>query len=128
MEYILDSYAWIEYFNGTEEGKIVNKLFKDPKKRFYTVICCLAEIQGWALKNKGNFENLFRLIKSNSTIIQLTEQDWIQAAKEKHEQRKAYKDFGLIDATLITIQKQIKAKIVSGDKHFKEQKGVIFLA
>ena len=125
--YIIDSYAWIEYFLGSRKGEVLKKLFLDYGNRFITIECCLAEIKGWSLKNNMDFDQFFRVIRSNSQIAAITEHDWIDAGNERFEQRKAQKDFGLIDSVLLIKQKEFGCKIVSGDKHFKKLKDVVFL-
>lgn len=127
MYYILDSYAWIEYFFGSKKGEVVRNLILDEKNQFFTVDCCLAEITGWALVNNKDFDIIFKTIRTNSTIIPAMEPDWIEAGKEKFEQRKIQHDFGLIDAMILIKQKKFMCKIVSGDKHFKNLKNVVFL-
>lgn len=127
MEYIIDSYAWIEYFIGSAKGRILNKLFSSEKNMFFTVECCLAEIQGWALRENQGFDRLFKIIKANSDIIEIEQEDWVDAAKERFEQRKKQKDFGLIDAVILVKQKQLRCDVVSGDSHFKKLKGVVFM-
>jgi predicted nucleic acid-binding protein len=127
MYFIIDSYAWIEYFIGSEKGEVLRKLFTDERNQFYTVECCFAEIMGWALKNNRNFDELFKIIRADSTTIVLTEHDWIDAGKERFEQRKRQRDFGLIDAVLLVKQKELGCKIISGDQHFKNLKNVVFL-
>ena len=127
MDYIIDSYAWIEYFIGSSKGEILKEYFADKKNNFSTVECCLAEIKGWALKNNQNFEELFRIIRANSDIILIGEHDWIKAAEERFEQRKTQKDFGLIDSIILIKQKELRCKIISGDKHFNKLKDVVFI-
>lgn len=127
MIYLIDTYAWIEYFLGSKKGERLKELFDDDKNEFYTVECCLAEIQGWALKNNQPFEELFKIIRMNSTLTELTPHDWIDAGKERFEQRKRQKDFGLIDATLLVKQKELGGKVISGDPHFKGMKQAVFL-
>ncbi len=127
MLYIIDSYAWVEYFIGSKEGEILKKLFSNANNRFFTVECCLAEIHGWALKNNQNFDNLLKIIKANSEILETSIENWIDAAKERNIQRKTQKNFGLIDSVILVKQKEINCKIISGDKHFENLKDVIFL-
>ncbi len=127
VDYIIDSYAWVEYFLGSKKGEVLRKLFSDGKNNFFIVECCLAEINGWAIKNKLNFEEHYKIIETNSEILELNEEAWIKAAEEKAEQRKTEKNFGLIDAVILVKQKELKCKIVSGDKHFKKLKNVLFL-
>jgi hypothetical protein len=127
MHYILDSYAWIEYFIGSKKGETVRELILDEKNQFFTVDCCLAEIMGWALVNNKEFDVLFKVIRTTSIIVPAMEHDWIEAGKEKFEQRKAHRDFGLIGAMILTKQKKFSCKIISGDKHFKDIKNVVYL-
>ena len=126
MDHIIDSYSWVEYLIGSKKGQVLKKLFKNTKNEFKTVECCLAELKGWALKNNQEFKPIYDTIKSNSIITKIKEEDWIKAAKERYEQRKTQKDFGLIDAMILTKQKEFNCKIISGDKHFKKIKNVIF--
>lgn len=127
MNYIIDSYAWIEYFIGSKKGKILKKLFLDQENKFFTVECCLAEIKGWTLRNNIDFLNLLKTIKSNSTITSLGEIDWIKAGEERFNQREKQKDFGLIDSIIIVKQNELNSQVISGDKHFKSLKNVVFL-
>ena len=127
VRFIIDSYAWIEYFIGSKKGEVLKNLLSESKYEFYTVECCLAEICGWGLKNNLDFEKLLKIIKANSLVIPICEKDWILAGKTRHEQRKTQNDFGLIDSVILVKQKEYSAKVVSGDLHFKELKDVLFL-
>lgn len=82
---------------------------------------------GWTLNNNQNFEALFKIIRANSEIIMLRDHDWIDAGKERFEQRRTQKDFGFIDAAILVKQKEFNCKIVSGDKHFMNIKDIVFL-
>ncbi len=127
MEYVIDSYAWVEYFNGSKKGEILKKLFLEEKNKFFTISCCLAEIKGWAIKNNQNFNDILNIIKANSEILNLNENDWILAGEERAEQRIKQKDFGLIDSTILIKQKELNCKIITGDLHFKDLKNIIFM-
>ena len=127
MIYIVDSYAWVEYFIGSKKGEVLKKLFLDGKNQFLTVECCLAEIKGWAIKNNKNFDKLYKIIRANSNLSGITEYNWIDAAIERAEQRKTRKNFGLIDAIILIKQKELNCKIISGDRHFEDMRNVVFL-
>lgn len=127
MQYVIDSYAWVEYFIGSAKGGVLKKLFQDQNNKFLTVECCLAEIKGWALRNNKDFDYLYKIICANSTILPIIEPDWIEGAEIRFENRKRYKDFGLIDSIIIVKQKELNCKVISGDKHFKGLKDVLFL-
>ncbi|HIG93111.1 TPA: PIN domain-containing protein [Candidatus Woesearchaeota archaeon] len=125
--YLIDSYAWVEYFIGSTKGEVLQKLLQEERNSFLTVECCLAEIRGWALRNKKEFDTIFKLIRANSTIITITEQDWIAAAVVWFELRKKRKHFGLVDAVILVKQSEHRCKVISGDPHFKDLKDVVFL-
>ena len=125
--YIIDSYAWAKYFTGSKKGEKLKNLFSDENNKFLTIECCLAEINGWSIKNNIDFNFIIRIIRANSEIVKLKEEDWIKAGEEKSKQRRAQKDFGLIDALILTKQIEINCKLISGDKHFKNMRNIIFL-
>ena len=127
MLYIIDSYGWVEYFLGSSKGEVVRKLLQEEKNQFLTVECCLAEIRGWALRNEKDFDYLFKIIRANSSIIPLTEHDWIDAALIRYQLRKKIKHFGLIDAVILVKQKEKNCKVISGDPHFSGLKDVVYL-
>ena len=41
--------------------------------------------------------------------------------------KKKIRDFGLIDAIILTTARKLKAKVVTGDPHFKKFKEVVFI-
>lgn len=127
MIHIIDTYAWIEYFIGSSKGEVLRKLLLHDGNKFLTVECCLGEIKGWALRNNDDFDRHFRIIRANSDMLPIMEHDWILAGQERFDQRKTQKDFGLIDAAILVKQKELDCKLISGDKHFKNLKNIIFL-
>jgi len=127
MLYIIDSYAWIEYFIGSTKGEILKKLFSNQANTFLTLPCCLGEIKGWALREQRNFTDLLTIIRANSTIPPLNDDDWIKAAEARFTQRKKRKGFGFIDAVILVKQQELSCKVITGDAHFKGLKDVIFL-
>lgn len=124
---VVDSYAWAEYFIGSPKGEILKKILKDPNSKLITPECCMAEIAGWALKNRQDFDKIFAAIRANSEIVEVTVHEWIQAGGIRFRMRKKIKDFGLIDSVILVKQKEFNAKIVSGDRHFMKMPGVIFM-
>ncbi len=70
FEYILDTFAWVEYFQGTKKGEIVKNLIEAHKTA--TPIIVLAELADSYLRMGENIENREKFILSNSTIINLT--------------------------------------------------------
>lgn len=46
MAYLLDTYAWVEYFIGSKKGEFVRGMVEDENSVIYTPECCLAELKG----------------------------------------------------------------------------------
>lgn len=127
MIYIMDTYAWIEYFIGSEKGLIVKNIIDDKKNKIITMECCLAELNGFSLKNDMDFEKIYNVVKTNSLILPVLKEHWLNAATIRHELRHKISNFGLIDSILVSKQLELKCKIVSGDTHFKTVKNVIYI-
>lgn len=127
MVYLIDTYAWIEYFTGSKNGEKVKKIIEDENNIIITPECCLAEIKGWAIRENMDFEELYTIIRKVSNIQCILTQDWLEAAAIRSELRKTRKGFGMIDALIIAQQKRLGHKVVSGDPHFEHLKDVIYI-
>jgi|TARA_Y100000031_G_C8142439_1_gene348270 predicted nucleic acid-binding protein len=125
--FIVDTHAWLENAIGSKKGTEVQKLFDNENNKLVTMECCIAEIQGYCLKNNFNFSLLYGVIRKNSLILPVLREHWIKAAKIKHELRKKIKNFGLIDSILVAKQQELNCKIITGDSHFKNLKNVVFI-
>ena len=127
MIYIVDSYAWVEYFIGSEKGEVLRKILKDSGNKLLTPECCVAELTGWALKNSQDFDKVFAAIRANSEIMTVTLHDWIEAGRIRFEIRKKIENFGLIDSVILAKQREFNALVVSGDRHFTNLPNVTFM-
>ena len=112
----LDTYAWVEFFNGTEKGKRVKKILKEHA--CFTSAISLAELSEWIQK-----ENLDRKfldsVKKLSSVLPLENEILELAGVIKTQKRKTVKGISLIDAIIISAARHYNLKIVTGDKHFK---------
>ena len=118
---------WIEYFKGSEEGLALKRLLNNKNDKFVTMECCISEIRYYCLKNNFDFNRIFGVIKSDSIILPILADLWINAADIKFELRKKIPHFGLIDAILVAKQQELKCKVISGDPHFKTLKNVVYI-
>lgn len=120
---LLDTYAWIELFNGTEKGLKVKKIIEE--KTCFTSSICLAELSEWIEKENLNRNELLTVIRKNSTIIEAEQQVMELAGIIKVQQRKTKKGFGLVDAIILATAKVYNLKIVTGDQHFKGENAIL---
>ncbi|RLI23809.1 type II toxin-antitoxin system VapC family toxin [Candidatus Bathyarchaeota archaeon] len=128
MKYLVDSYAWIEYFMGTKAGEKVKPIIEGLEEKLTPTIC-LAEVYAKTLKVEGEeqAEKQRLFIKESSAVIPLDEAIAVEAAKIDIEMKKKIKGWGLVDSIVYATGLIKKAEIVTGDLHFKDLKHVIFI-
>lgn len=127
MKLIIDSYAWIEYFLGNPLGEKVKKFVHNPENEILTNILNIAEISSYFARNNTDMTESYEILISNSSIY-MFDRDFSKKAGFLHaEIRKKIKDFGLIDAFVLLTARELNAKILTGDEHFRNFKEVIMI-
>ena len=128
MKYVMDSYAWLAYFMGTEEGE-KDKAIIESQEEKVTPTICLAEVYAKTLKVEGGelAEKQRTFIKEKSALAPLDESVAIEAAKTQVRMKKEIEGWGLADSVVYAIGAVKKAEIVTGDEHFKKLKGALFI-
>lgn len=122
---LLDTYAWIEYFKGSEKGKIVENYLN--KEETVTPSIVLIELSCKSAKEKWDFEKYLRFIKSKSLIMELDENTIISCGKVYAEEKKKKPSFSIPDAIILTTAIKLKARILTGDEHFRDLKEAIMI-
>ena len=125
--FLIDAYAWIEYFRGSKKGKKVAEIVDDSKTEILTLESTLAEIKGWALREGERFDELYFVIRHDSRIVHSTLDEWLRAAELRFEIKKKKPRFGMMDALLIAAKEKYKCMILTGDPHFESIKDVLFI-
>ncbi|MBI4362456.1 MAG: PIN domain-containing protein [Euryarchaeota archaeon] len=127
--YIVDTSAWIEYFEGTDAGRQVRQVVEAPNQMVLAPECVVAELKIWALLAGKEFEPFYGVVRNIAIVEPIHLEEWLEAAQIRQEMRaqKDRKDFGIIDALLVAKQRRHHARIVTGDPHFKGLKDVVFI-
>ena len=126
-KYIVDAWAWIEYFRGTQYGAKLNEILEDPTTDIYTCAITVAEIISKTARDGRDVDAAYDMLLSNSQIIKLDEQISKQAGLFHSKMRQTSKDFGIADAFLLAAANKLEAKIITGDPHFKGLKNAIMI-
>ena len=126
-KFIVDSFAWIEYLTATDKGSIVKKFVEDENNDIFTHILCLGEISSKLSRSKINTKESINTILSNSIIVNINHNDSINAGKLHSEIRGNIKDFVLVDAFILLSARNLNAKVLTGDLHFKNFKEAILV-
>lgn len=123
-QYIIDTYAWIEYFKGSVRGKKAKPIIENSISITPTIV--LAEIKkkfvDW---RRMDFEEKLNFIRSRSTIVPLDESNAILAGEIRATSN--IQGIGIVDCILLALSKNLGAKVVSGDPHFKGLPEVEFI-
>ncbi|MEM2927035.1 MAG: type II toxin-antitoxin system VapC family toxin [Candidatus Bathyarchaeia archaeon] len=121
MRYVIDSYAWLEYFMGTKAGEKVKPIIEGIEEK-YTPTICLAEVYAKTLKveNKELAEKQKKFIKERSALVPLDEEVAVKSAEIDVVMKKKIKGWGLADSIVYATGVIKNAKIITGDLHFKD--------
>ena len=131
FKYILDSFAWVEYAIGSFMGEFVDFLLN--KAECFTPSIVIAELSyKFHRENKlKDWGLLYKFIKNSTQILPLSEmlafQSGHQKTKLREKQLPGEQKVGLADAIIYQTSLNHEAKLVSGDKHFKNIKNVVYL-
>lgn len=125
--YIFDTYAWVEYFIGSEKGAVVDRIIEEQDGTIITLECNMAELKGYCLRQGADFDHSYTVVRAISEIHAIHIEDWLDAAVIRHDMRKTRKHFGMIDSLIMAYQRKCGGTIVTGDRHFKGLEDVIYL-
>ena len=122
MRYIIDSYAWLEYFMGGQAGRKVKEIIDNEADEKLTPSICLAETYAKILKTEDKEKAELRraFIKSRSALIPLDEDLAVEAAKTDVAMKKKVQNWGLADSIVLSTARDRKGKVVTGDPHFRD--------
>ena len=127
MKIVLDTYAWIEYFKGSEAGKKVNQILESQENEIFTSIMSIAEISSKLIRENSDVELPYKIITNLSKIYGINLEFSKEVGILHAEMRKKIKDFGLIDSIILLTTRKLDAKILTGDHHFKGFKETILI-
>jgi len=131
-KYIIDAYAWIEYFKASKFGENAKKYIESKDSATPTIV--IAEVSRKLQKeiNLGNETSQGRIkrlefIKATSQIVALDFETAVEAGKTNVNLNKQAKGWGLADSIILCTAKNTKGKVVTGDEHFRDIAETIFI-
>jgi len=125
-KHVIDSYAWIEYLDGTEMGRKVSSIIEENDEIFTSALT-VAEVVSKVARKGKDVKIAYDVLTSNSKIINADEELSLQAGLLHCEMRKILKDFGLADAYVLATARKLKSKVLTGDAHFKNVKEAVLV-
>jgi len=128
VKYVIDSYAWVEYFMGTEAGEKVKPIIESQEEKITPTIC-LAEVYAKTLKTESKelAEKQRAFIKEKSALSSLDEATAVESANIQTKMKKEINGWGLADSIVYATALLKKAEVITGDQHFKKLEKVLFI-
>ncbi len=117
-EYVIDSYAWIEYFRGTQSGKVVRPYVEGDRAATSTLT--LAELKEKYLREKWpSFEEDLEFVSARTFVAPVSRSIALLAGELNHMRKKRIKEWGMADSVILATARSASAKVVTGDRHFE---------
>jgi predicted nucleic acid-binding protein len=131
-EYVIDTYAWIEYFKGTSLGQAARQYIEGDSAATPSIV--ILELERSLLRDiaEGNetregAKKKTEYVRSVTSIIDLTYDSAIKAAQTDREMRKKIKNWGMADSIVLATARQLGAKVVTGDEYFRGMKEAVMI-
>jgi predicted nucleic acid-binding protein len=126
VKIVIDAYAWIEVFLGSEKGRKVKEILEEAEE-VYTPDTVLAEIARKYLRegaDERTTDSRLETIITASNVTQIDAKVALEAARcysrlAVNARKGKLKSPSLFDAIVLAVGRVIKAKIVTGDEHFR---------
>lgn len=124
---MVDSSAWIEYLDGSSLGAVTETALEEAEAAF-TPTPVVAEVTSKALRAGKDAGIAWRVMRTWSQILPL-DSETARAAGALHAlQRRKVPDFAMTDAVVLAFARKLTATVLTGDPHFRDMRGVRFLA
>ena len=105
----------------------INVIFDDPATDIYTCAITIAEVISKTARDGRDVEAAHDMLLSNAQVIKMDEQISKQAGLLHSKMRQTRKDFGIADAFILATANKLKAKIITGDPHFKDLENTMMI-
>jgi predicted nucleic acid-binding protein len=126
-KYVVDAWTWVEYLIGSEFGIKLREVLDEDSSEVYTCAVTVAEVVSKVAREGRDVEAAYALLLSNSQVVNANEELSKHAGLLHCEMRKGLKDFGLADAYVLATARKLKAKVLTGDVHFKGVKEAVLI-
>jgi predicted nucleic acid-binding protein len=117
--FLIDSSAWVEFFDGTHLGSTVKRILENPTNECFVCGIVISEVTS-KLERRG-FDSLehFQAMKTKATWVDESAEDCHHAGIKHAELKKSISRISYADALLMVLSEKRNMKIVSKDEHLK---------
>ena len=117
-EYVIDSYAWVEYFRGSDEGLIAKDHIEG--ENCATASVTIAELSEKYRRENKEFKDDITFIISKTKILNLNTEIALRAGEINFENKRKIKNWGMSDSIILATAQFLNARVITGDEHFRD--------
>ncbi|MBI2583415.1 MAG: PIN domain-containing protein [Candidatus Aenigmarchaeota archaeon] len=125
--FVVDSYAWVEYFKGSEKGRKAKDFLEGNIHEIYTNIVTLSEVISVTKRQGLDFVSAMEIVLGISQIYGIDIAFSKEAGELHADIKKEIKNIGLADIFVLLTARKLGAKILTGDPHFKNFKEAVMI-
>ncbi len=126
--YLVDSWAWIEYLEGSTAGEKVKSKIDDDRNEIFTHVVSVAEIISKVRRKKKDDGAAWNAIVTNSKVFAISEIESRDAGLLHAEVKSGNPNFGLADAFVLSAARKLGGKVLTGDPDFRGLDDVVMVA
>ncbi len=116
--YVIDSFAWIEYFLGTAAGHKALGFIESDKGITPTIV--IAELAAKYRRDRLPIAADLNFIIAKTRIAPLNTEIAERAGSLSSDRKQKVKRWGLADSIVLATAREYGAKVVTGDEHFRD--------
>lgn len=125
-KYVIDTFAWVEYFKGSPFGR--NVLPYVESGNAITPMIVLAELSAYYTRTQLSlWEKNLQFVGTSTTLAEFSSDIAKAAGQTRQVMRRERPKFGLADAIIFETAKSLRASVVTGDPHFEGLPNTLFL-
>lgn len=130
--YIIDAYAWIEYFKASKQGQVAKEYIENEYAITPTIVVSeiSRKLSQQTQLGKETLEGSARrldFIRDTTRIVDLDFEVAAEVGKITEELRSQTKDWSLADLIILCTARSLSGKVVTGDEHFRKLDDAIFI-
>jgi len=131
-KYVIDAYAWIEYFRASKSGEVAKRYIESEESATPTIVISeisrklLSEIESGNETQEGRLERL-EFIRATTLIVSLDFEIATWAGEIDLETKKKKRGWGLADSIILCTARAANGNVVTGDEHFRGLEEIIFI-
>jgi predicted nucleic acid-binding protein len=115
---VIDSFAWFEYFLGSTAGARARPFIESSNGITPTIV--IAELSEKYRREDLAFAEDLDFIIGKTRVASLDTKIAQKAGALSHERKRKVRRWGLADSIILATAREYKAKIVTGDEHFRD--------